>query len=264
MNGGILNSIADGLRPALAAEKLRLPLIRLAGLCGELPPVRRDFIGALRRADGKIAVIGELKRASPSKGIIRLELDVPVLAKNLEAAGAAALSVLTEPNRFLGSRDNLLAASDAVSIPVLRKDFIFDPYQIYQSRLFGADAVLLIAAMLSDGDLRFLRELAESLGMAALVEAHSELEAERALASGAKVVGVNARDLRDFSTDPDDALAIIAKLPATVVRVAESAIRDASGLRAARSAGADAALIGETLMRAADPGAVLKALYENR
>ena len=262
MNIDILESIVSGLRPALAAEKLRLPLIRLAGLCGELPPVRRDLAKALRRADGKVAVIAELKRASPSKGVIRVGLDVVELTKTLEASGAAALSVLTEPNRFLGSRDNLLAASGAAAVPVLRKDFIFDPYQIYQSRLFGADAVLLIAALLSDDELRFLRELAESLGMAALVEAHSEREAERAVGSGAAIVGVNARDLRDFSIASDAALSVIAKLPSGVVKVAESAIGDASGLRAAGSAGADAALIGETLMRAADPGAALRRLYE--
>ncbi len=258
----ILHTIARRLHPALAEEKRRIPAAALEKLCGELPPSGRDFTEALRRKGGRIRVIAELKKASPSKGMIRPGLDASVLAGDLAGAGAAALSVLTEPNYFLGSRENLLAARAAApDIPILRKDFIFDEYQLLQAKLWGADAALLIAALLDAAELKRLLDFTFGLGLAALVETHDRAEIETALAAGAKIVGVNARNLADFSTDAARAAELIAMLPAGVVKVAESAIDTPVRLAAAEAAGADACLVGEALMRSSDPAGELRRLY---
>lgn len=258
----ILEKIVAPLRESLAAEKLRLPQAELEKLCDNVPENRRSFKRAITRNGGRIRVIAELKKASPSKGVIRLDLPVSRLARELEHSGAAALSVLTETNFFLGCRENLLTAYAATEcIPLLRKDFIVDEYQIFQAKLWGASAVLLIAALLPEAELKSFIGLVHALGMDALCEAHDMPEAEKLLSCGADIVGVNARNLRDFSTSASGAAAIIAQLPAGVVKVAESAIVTSVDLANAEAAGADAALIGEALMRYPHPGERLKELY---
>ncbi len=258
----ILEKIVAPLKESLAAEKVRFPQPELEKLCDKLPENRRSFKRSITRNSGRIRVIAELKKASPSKGVIRLDLPVSKLACELEQSGAAALSVLTETNFFLGCRENLMTAYAATEhIPVLRKDFIVDEYQIFQAKLWGASAVLLIAALLPEPELKAYIGLAHGLGMDALCEAHNMQEVEKLLSCGADIVGVNARNLRDFSTSAAGAAAIIEQLPAGVVKVAESAIITSGDLANAEAAGADAALIGEALMRYPHPGERLKELY---
>lgn len=260
----ILHAIANRLRYSLAEEKKRIPTAELARLCGALPPSERDFAAALRRNGGRIRMIAELKKASPSKGMIRPGLDASILAGDLAGAGAAALSVLTEPNYFLGSRENLFSARAAApDIPILRKDFIFDEYQLLQAKLWGADAALLIVSLLTPSELRRLIGFASGLGLAVLVETHDRAEVETALGAGAGIVGVNARNLADFSVNADTAAELVAMLPSEVIRVAESAIDTPDRLAAAEAAGADACLVGEALMRASDPADALRRLYGN-
>jgi indole-3-glycerol phosphate synthase len=200
-------------------------------------------------------VIAEMKRRSPSGGPLRGDLDPARVARGYAAAGAAALSVLTDGPDFGGSLDDLVAARDAVAVPVLRKDFTVDPVQIAEARVAGADAVLLIAAVLDDDMLQQCLEAAERCGVDALVEVHDEVEARRAAASGARCIGVNNRDLRTLRTDLDTFARLRAMLPADVVAVAESGVRGADDVRRLVAEGADAVLVGETLMRSADPQA---------
>ena len=252
----ILQEIVERNRPALAERKHALPLPELAAIAADAP-ARPKFAEAFRGPG--IHVIAELKKASPSKGLIREDLDVPVLAKQLEDAGAAALSVLTEPFYFKGGLENLRIAAATVSLPLLRKDFIFDPYQIVEAKANGASAVLLIVAMLDADMFRLLLDFAHELGLDVLGEAHTEAELE--LAATADLCGVNARDLKTFSTSLEASAGLIAKLKATGKPViAESAVRTPDDIRMLREAGASGFLIGETLMRAAEPGAKLKEL----
>lgn len=218
----------------------------------------RDFAAAFR-APG-LHVIAELKKASPSKGLIRPEFRPAELAKELEEAGAAALSVLAEPHRFLGSDGAVRAAREASALPILYKDFVTTEYQILRARAAGADAVLLIAAALEGDALPRLLAKARSFGMEALVETHSEDEIARAVAAGAKVVGVNARDLRTFQTDAGAVAALLGKIPPGIVKIAESGIASAEDIRSLAAAGADGFLVGEALMRAESPGAKLREL----
>ena len=256
MKRDILNEIVARNRPALEREKQDLPFDRLAAIAAEAPE-RASFAEAFRGPG--IHVIAELKKASPSKGMIRENLDVPVLAKSLKDAGAAALSVLTEPFYFKGGLENLRLAAETVSIPLLRKDFIFDPYQILEAKANGASAVLLIAAMLNADEFRRLLDFAHQCGLAVLGEAHTESELE--LAASADLVGVNARDLKTFSTSLKRSAELIAKLKSCGKPVvAESAVRTREDIGMLHDAGATGFLIGETLMRAADPGAKLKEL----
>ena len=252
----ILHEIVERNRPALADRKQALPLAELAAVAADAPS-RPIFADAFRGAG--VHVIAELKKASPSKGLIREDLNAPVLAKQLEDAGAAALSVLTEPFYFKGGLENLRRSAEAVSLPLLRKDFIFDPYQILEAKAYGASAVLLIAAMLKPDEFRRLTDFAHELGLDVLGEAHSETELE--LAATADLAGVNARDLKTFSTSLESSAALIAKLKDCGRPViAESAVRTPDDIRMLREAGASGFLIGETLMRAAEPGAKLKEL----
>jgi indole-3-glycerol phosphate synthase len=207
-----------------------------------------------------IAVIAELKKASPSKGLIRASFDPVELARELEAAGAAALSVLTDEEFFQGSLSNLRNASAAVAIPCLRKDFIVDEFQIFEARANSADAVLLIVAALSQSELIALSRNARAHGLDALCEVHDENELQRALDSGCDLIGVNSRDLRTFQVDLDTALRVAEKLPAGVVSVAESGIHFAQDVARLREAGYYAVLVGESLMRAERPGEALKQL----
>ncbi len=224
------------------------------------PP--RDLPGALRAAarDRGVAVIGEIKRASPSAGEIVREADPAGRATAYEVGGAAAISVLTEPHHFGGSLDDLRAVRAAVHGPVLRKDFLLEPAQIIEARAAGADAVLLIAAALPGDRLDAMLEITRRLGMEALLETHTEEDLERALATDAAVVGVNARDLGSLEVDVGAALRRLGRIPRDRVAVLESGISTPAGVAAAVDAGASAILVGEALMRAADPARTLSEL----
>ncbi len=211
-------------------------------------PLPRDFAGALR-ADG-LSVVAEIKRRSPSKGDLDPSLQPELVAKEYETGGAACLSVLTDADYFGGSEGDLVAARQASGLPVLRKDFTVQEADVVDARLMGADAVLLIVAALDDEELRRFAARAEDLSLAALVEVHDEEELERALAAGAGLIGVNQRDLRTFEVDHERACRLAAQIPADVIAVAESGIRDAADAERLAAAGYDAILVGETLVRA--------------
>jgi len=211
------------------------------------------------KAEG-LAVIAELKKASPSKGLIRADFDAGLIAPMLEAGGAAVLSVLTDEKFFQGSLENLRRASAAVKIPCLRKDFMVDEFQVLEARANGADAILLIVAALSDAELRSLRESARSHGLDVLCEVHDREELERALALECECVGVNSRDLKTFEVSLERACELAAMLPESAVKVAESGIHTAADMKRLREAGYEAFLIGESLMRKDDPGMALREL----
>lgn len=244
---------------AVRRELDRRPLDDSANLARSLAmPPARDFAGALRH--GTPAVIAEVKRASPSAGNIAVDRDPVELARAYAEAGAAAISVLTDRDDFGGSLADLRAVRVATDLPLLRKDFLVHPSQLIEARAAGADAVLLIAACLSAGELDALLGVAADLGIGALVETHSAADLEKALASAAGVVGVNARDLETLEVDVVLALAQLARVPEDRVAVMESGITTRSQVEAAVAAGASAILVGESLMRATDPGAKLREL----
>ncbi len=219
---------------------------------------RRDFRQAL--IERPPAIIAEIKKASPSKGLLAGDFRPGELASAYESGGAAALSVLTDREFFQGSLADLAEARARVRLPVLRKDFTVEEYHVLEAAAHGADAVLLIAAILGSEQLRLFRELAEGWGMAALVEVHQESELETALASGARIIGVNNRDLHTFEVSLDISLRLAGRIPAGVVKVSESGIHDAGDVRRLREAGFDAFLVGERLMKAQDPRSALEAL----
>jgi indole-3-glycerol phosphate synthase len=237
----------------------RLPLDDVRAAAGALPP-GRGLRAAVRRGPRGPRVIAEVKRRSPSKGAIRMDLDPAALASAYAAGGASAVSVLTEPHHFAGSPDDLLAVRAAVDLPVLRKDFVTSAYQVWESRAWGADAVLLIVAALDPPSLRALLAEAAEAGLDALVEVHTAAEAALAAAAGATLVGVNARDLATLEVDPGRFAAVRRAVAGGTVLVAESGIRDQAGVRAAADAGADAVLVGETLVRAHDPASAVRDL----
>jgi indole-3-glycerol phosphate synthase len=239
-------------------ERLRSVEPALKARAADLPPVRA-LADAVRRR-GEVAVIAELKRRSPSAGWIREGADAHVIAGGYASAGAAALSVLTDRPHFGGSLNDLAAARAAVSIPVLRKDFVVAPVQLYESRVAGADAVLLIARILESGQLGDLLGLAAEIGLDALVETHDERELETALALGARVVGINNRDLDTLQVDRSLALRLARLVPSDRVAVAESGIAGGVHVAEAGARGIDAVLVGESLMRAPDPVAALAEL----
>jgi indole-3-glycerol phosphate synthase len=223
--------------------------------------VPRGFALALRaKAATGPAIIAELKKASPSRGLIRAEFDVADLARQMEAGGAAVLSVLTDEKFFQGSLENLRLASTAVRIPCLRKDFMVDEFQVLEARANGADAILLIVAALTDAELKGLRGAAKGYGLDVLCEVHDAAELERAMVLDCECVGVNSRDLRTFDVSLDRACELAAKLPADAVKVAESGIHTAADMRRLRGAGYEAFLIGESLMRQSHPGGALASL----
>jgi len=255
-----LERIVAATHDELAARMAQTPLAELQAQIGDLP-APRDLAAALRPAVGGSArLIAEIKRASPSKGLLAETFDPVAQARAYAVGGAAAISVLTEPRFFLGSLDHLRAVRAAVNIPVLRKDFVLDPYQVYETRVAGADAVLLICALLDDAMLANLLALTRTLGMEALVEAHDANEARRAVAAGASVIGVNSRNLRTFVVDTSRAHRLRPLVPVDRVFVAESGVASVADAARARAWGADAVLVGEALMRAADPGAFTYAL----
>ena len=255
----ILEELSAARRADAAERERAVPfdeMMRRAALA----PAPRDFAAALRRGDGRPHIIAELKRASPSEGMIREVFRPAELAAELAASGASALSVLCEPHRFLGGEEYLAEARAASGLPVLYKDFVTTRYQVAAARAAGADAVLLIAAVLDDGALADLLGFARGLSLAALVETHDAQEIARAAALGAEVIGVNCRNLRDFSTDVTLIERLVGEIPPRCVRVAESGMDSAEGGRGAKDAGADAFLVGTALMRAASPGGRLRRL----
>jgi indole-3-glycerol phosphate synthase len=254
-----LDQIVDSTRKKVAETKRTADLRELERRAEQHVP--RGFRRALEgRSRSGVAVIAELKKASPSKGLIRAEFCVEQLAKELETAGAAALSVLTDEEYFQGSLENLRRASMAANIPCLRKDFIVDEFQLLEARANSADAVLLIVAALTQAELITLAGRARSRGMDVLCEIHDEGELQRAVDAGCDLIGVNTRDLRTFKVDPETAFRLADRLPKNVVRVAESGICSGEDIARLRAAGYQAFLIGESLMRAEKPGAALCSL----
>ena len=242
----------SAMRRADAAEREKeIPLSRMMQLA-EAAPTPRKF--------EPHGVIAELKRASPSEGMIREDFRPVELARELTAAGAAALSVLCEPHRFLGGEEYLRAVREVTDLPLLYKDFLTTRYQVAAARAAGADAVLLIAAVLDDAALSDLLGFAHSLGLRALVETHDADEIRRAVDAGAGIVGVNCRNLRNFSTDVSLLERLVGSIPRPCLRVAESGMHTAEDIRAARAAGADAFLVGTVLMRSPSPGQTLNLL----
>ena len=254
----ILDRIVAARRESIAHRKRVLPEVALKIAVEKKALPSRDFAATLSR-DG-INVIAELKKASPSVGVLRQEYAPAVLAEALEHAGAAALSVLTEEDFFSGSLADLKEASRVTKIPILRKDFIVDPWQVWETRASGADAFLLIAAILSDASLRELLELGRSLKMEPLVEVHTREELDRVLAAGARIIGVNNRDLRDFQVHLETSLTLVEAIPEDCIAVSESGLRSHDDLSRLRRAGFDAFLIGERLMADPDPAASMRVL----
>jgi indole-3-glycerol phosphate synthase len=255
--GTVLDRILEARRAEVEHRKKVLPETALKYGVKAAPPAR-DFAAALSR--DALNVLAELKPASPSRGIIRDPFDALALGKSLEAAGAAALSVLTEGEFFRGSLKNLRDARKEIAVPVLRKDFIFDPWQVWESRANDADSFLLIVAALSDDQLRDLISLGRELRMEPLVEVHTHEELDRALAAGARIVGVNNRDLKTLTVQVETSYELIEQIPEACIAVAESGLRSHDDLKKLRAAGFDGFLIGEHLMLSADPGAALLAL----
>ena len=255
----ILDKIVEARRESIAHRKRVLPDVALKIAAQKAGPPR-DFAGALSRSGSGYNVIAELKKASPSRGVLREDYHPALLAPKLETAGAAALSVLTEEEFFQGSLAHLKEVKKVTQIPILRKDFIVDPWQVWEARAAGADTFLLIAAVLSDGTLRELLELGRTLKMEPLVEVHSRGELDRVLAAGAKIVGVNNRDLRNFQVRFETSLDLIESIPEDCIAVSESGLNNRADLERLRAAGFDAFLIGETVMRAEDPGEPLREL----
>ena len=258
----ILAAILAKTRSTVATAKKSLPLADLERKVTHRP---RGWTAALRRQSAAgTAVIAEIKKASPSKGLIRADFDPAWLAARYRAGGAAALSVLTDEPYFQGSLRNLELASAATPLPCLRKDFMIDEYQVVEARAHRADAILLIAAALANAELKHLSEVANGFSLDVLVEVHTEDELSRVLdtlgESGANAIGVNNRDLRTFEVSLETSLALVARIPSSLVRVTESGIFTPAHIAQLRAAGFDAFLIGESLMRQPDPGAALAEL----
>jgi len=258
----ILEEIAEKTKTRIESEKRRLPLAQLKAMAGELPIHRSGVEYPFKKALSKngMSFICEVKKASPSKGVIAEHFPYREIAEQYEKAGADAISVLTEPFYFQGSDEYLREIRDTVNIPLLRKDFTVDEYMIYQAKLMGADAVLLICAILSDMQLQEYAGLARDLGLSALVEAHDEDEIGRALKSGAGIVGVNNRNLKDFTVDITNSVRLRRLVPKEVLFVSESGMKTREDIARLEENGTNAVLIGESLMRSADKAAMLRQL----
>jgi indole-3-glycerol phosphate synthase len=254
----ILDKIVTTKRDEIERAKAAAPLADLQAKLGDAPPVR-DFFAPLA-AGGPIKLIAEVKKASPSKGVIRADFDPVAIAKVYEAHGATCLSVLTDEQYFQGNLEYLTRIRQAVGIPVLRKDFILDTYQLIEARAAGADAVLLIAECLDDCNLRKLHNEALELGMTPLVEFYEPENLDRVLAAGASLIGVNNRDLRTFQVDLDHTIRMREKVPLDCVFVGESGIETRADAIRLQSAGVDAMLVGESLMRESDIGLAVNRL----
>jgi len=261
LSGTCLGEIVAARRRGIEGARACVPLETLQ-LAADARQERRDFAAAISRSP--LQVIAELKRASPSRGVLRQDYRCDPLGRSYEAAGASALSVLTEERHFQGSLADLAAARFAVCLPVLRKDFILADYQIYESVAAGADALLLIVAALPDEDLRRFLELCRDLRVAPLVEVHDERELERALEAGARIIGVNNRDLKTLEVDLATSLRLRAGIPKDCIAVSESGVKTSEDLHRLAEAGYQAVLIGERFMTAPDPGAALKQMLEGQ
>lgn len=254
----ILDELADYARVRVRAAKEKAPLPEVKAKALSLPKGDFAFEKALRKDD--IAFICECKKASPSKGLIAPDFPYLQIAKDYEAAGADCISVLTEPKWFLGQDAYLQEITSAVSIPCIRKDFTVDEYMIYEAKLLGAKAVLLICSILPEDVVREYIAVCDTLGLSALVETHNEAEVESALSAGARILGVNNRNLKDFTVDTENSRKLRERIPKDVIFVSESGVRTAEDIEKLRSIGADAVLIGETLMRAPDKSQKLREL----
>ena len=258
MAENILQTIAAHARTRVAADRAKISLEELKALCQEAGPGQGEqFVSALNRPG--LSFLCEIKKASPSKGLISPDFPYLDIARAYEAAGADGVSCLTEPKWFLGSDDLFRQVRRTIS-PMLRKDFTVDEYQIYQDRLMGANAVLLIVSLLDGETLKGYLDLCRSLGLAALVETHDGQEVDAALNAGAEIIGVNNRNLKDFSVDFSNAARLRDRIPPGVLYVAESGLTGPEDAAALKQLGADAALVGEALMRAPDKGAMLASL----
>jgi indole-3-glycerol phosphate synthase len=259
LSGTCLGGIVAARREQIREAQARAPLAALKR-AAQARSERRDFAAAI--SGGPLRVIAELKRASPSRGILRQDYRCDAIAQSYQAAAASALSVLTEERYFLGSLADLEMVRASVGLPVLRKDFILEDYQIYESVAAGADALLLIVAALPDEELRCSLDLCRDLRIAPLVEVHDESELERALAAGARIIGVNNRDLKTLEVNLETSFRLRPEIPAGCIAVSESGIKTLEDLRRLAEAGYHAALIGEKLMTAADPGRALREMLE--
>ncbi len=259
MAENILQTIAAHARTRVAADRAKISLEELKALCQEAGPGQGEqFVSALNRPG--LSFLCEIKKASPSKGLISPDFPYLDIARAYEAAGADGVSCLTEPKWFLGSDDIFRQVRRTISLPMLRKDFTVDEYQIYQARLMGANAVLLIVSLLDGETLKGYLDLCRSLGLAALLETHDGQEVDAALNAGAEIIGVNNRNLKDFSVDFSNAARLRDRIPPGVLYVAESGLTGPEDAAALKRLGADAALVGEALMRAPDKGAMLASL----
>ena len=258
----ILEKILTVKREEVATAKRSRPLamVRAEAARAGKP---RDFIGALRTkiAAGLPAVVAEVKKASPSKGVLRPDFDPVAIAKSYARHGAACLSVLTDVQFFMGGPEHLVQARAACDLPVLRKDFLVDPYQVYEARAMGADCILLIVAALDDAAMRILEQAASEFGMAVLVEVHDDKELDRALRLKTPLIGINNRNLRTFETRLETTLSLLAAVPADRMVITESGILARGDVKRMREASVNAFLVGEAFMRAPDPGAALAKLF---
>jgi len=258
----ILQRILERKRAELEAARAAVPLAEMQARARSAPPTR-DFVGAIQAkiAAGLPAVIAEIKKASPSKGVLRADFDPAAIARSYEAGGAACLSVLTDRDFFQGAHEHLAAARASCALPVLRKDFITEPYQVFESRALGADCILLIAAALARQDMQGLERAAHSLGMAVLVEVHDASELDAALSLETPLLGINNRDLRSFETRLETTLALLPRVPSDKLVVTESGILAPEDVKRMRAAGVSAFLVGEAFIRSAEPGKALIALF---
>ena len=254
----ILDRILRVKQEEIAAAKRRLPQAAIEARVRAAPPPR-DFVAALRGK--RPAVIGEIKRASPSRGVLRADFDPAEIARSYEKCGAACMSVLTDVSFFQGAAEHLAVARAACGLPALRKDFILDPYQVLESRALGADCILLIAACLSKKEMSQLETVALDLGMAVLVEVHDGAELEAALGLKTPLIGINNRNLRSFETRLETTLDLLPAIPAEKIVVTESGIQSRRDVERLRAAGVNSFLVGEAFMRAADPGRALRQLF---
>jgi len=258
----ILEKILAAKRDEVAAARRAKPLSAMRAEALSAEPLR-DFVGAIRaRVDsGNAAVIAEIKKASPSKGVLRPEFDPVAIAKSYARNGAACLSVLTDIQFFMGRPEYLVQARAACEVPVLRKDFLVEPYQVYEARAMGADCILLIVSALEDAAMQDLERAASEVGMAALVEVHDEQELDRALRLGTPLLGINNRNLRTFETRLETTLSLLKRIPPDRLVITESGILEPGDVKRMRQAGVNAFLVGEAFMRAPDPGAELAKLF---